>query len=306
MKSFSVKKDEIPRVVENTMHGGDAIDQNSTEVKAARSVMKFHLPIIVYHCIDHYGTSMSVTPSIFEQQIRYLAEHGWSSIGLSQVGEMLREGRKPSRKSVVLTFDDAMSSVLEYADPILQNYGMTGTTFVVTGQVGQNPEWYRLHPRYRAIPLLSRRGLDCLAEHGWEIHPHTHEHPVLTHLPVDMQVEQILKSRECIRSWFGTAGDVLAYPFGQCDASTREAMRQSDMSIGLTLRFSVRMSTDDYFDWPRIGSAWFKRSKLRQGLALCGILESYVKLRQKFRGDRSKFFLDPTDETTRGLCQYDH
>jgi len=244
---------------------------------------------------------MSVQPNLFQKQIRFLAEHGWSSISLTQVANLLREDKKIPKKSVVLTFDDAMTSVLEYAVPILQKYNMTGTTFVVTGQIGQNPQWYRLHQRYRAEPLLSRKGLDCLAKHGWELHPHTHEHPVLSHLPLEVQAEQIAKSRDCIRSWFGTEGDVLAYPFGQWNEDTKKAMQMAEMSIGLTLRFSAQVSTEDYYTWPRIGSAWFKKSKIRQQLALAGILESYVKLRQKIKGDRSQFFLNPSEETTRGL-----
>ncbi len=255
----------------------------------------------MYHSIDTHGTALSVHPDIFERQVRLLADEGWSPIRLSEAAHILNQGNSIPTRSVVLTFDDAMPSVLDIATPILQKYNFHATTFVVTGQVGECPEWYRLHPIYKKDPLLDRSGLDQLAEAGWEIQPHTQDHPVLAHLPLSQQLTQICESRDRIREWFGTEGDVLAYPFGQYNHETVEAMQQAEMSAGVSLQFSAYLTSAQPFDWPRIGSAWFKDSALRQRLALAGYLEWYVALKHRLKGDRSRHFLSPSMETTRGL-----
>jgi peptidoglycan/xylan/chitin deacetylase (PgdA/CDA1 family) len=259
------------------------------------------LPIIVYHSIDNYGTSLSTRVETFTKQIRYFSRHGFQSIAFEEVISAISERKSVPPKSVILTFDDGMPSLLEHAEPILTEHGMSGTVFVVTGQVGQKPSWFRLHERYRERPLLNRDGLERLVSKGWEMQPHTHDHPVLTHISRNAQAEQISVSRDCVRRWFGTAGRVLAYPFGQFNADSAEAMESSDMAMGLTLRFSVFGDPAKPYAWPRIGSAWFKQSDLRQRLALGGLLEWYVRARNIVKGDRSRHFQVPTDEMRRGL-----
>lgn len=291
----------IKDAIDNEASSASLKGSNEQTNHNALSERKFRLPIIVYHSIDEYGTSLSVSPTLFEKQVRFLAEHGWQTLHFATVLKALKERQPIPRKSVVFTFDDAFPSVLEQAQPIMSQYDMTGTTFVVTGQVGRKPEWFRLDDRYKERALLDRDGLDRLAGFGWEIQPHSHDHPVLTHLPLAKQIMQISQSRERIQEWYGTDASILAYPFGQFNSETQQAMREVGMSVGLSLRFSVRISTATMFDWPRIGSAWFKDSKLRQRLGLAGLLEPYVKLKQRIKGDRSRHFQHPSPETTRGL-----
>lgn len=267
----------------------------------ARPPGNFRFPIVVYHSIDDYGTSLSVNPSVFTKQIEWLANRGYQTVSLQDIAERVATHQPIPKRTLALTFDDAMPSVLAVAAPILREYGMFGTTFVVTGQVGQKPEWYRLAPKYQEQRLLDRQELESLRGLGWEIQPHTHDHPVLTHLPLQVQLDQITRSRDCIRAWFGTAAGVLAYPFGQFNADTLTAMQQAEMAIGLSLQFSTKVSSSAMFEWPRIGSAWFKDSKIRQHLALAGFLETYVKIRNRIKGDRTRHFGNPTSETTRGL-----
>ncbi|MFG0330820.1 MAG: polysaccharide deacetylase family protein [Phycisphaerales bacterium] len=259
-----------------------------------------HFPILVYHSIDDFGTSISLTRSAFERQVRWLREHGWNALGLSEAARRIRAGEALPPRSMALTFDDAMPSVLEIAAPILREHGYSGSTFVVTGQVGRRPEWYRLPAPYRERPLLDRQGLDRLRDDGWEILPHTHEHPVLPHLSSAAQLEQIARSREAIHEWFGSAGDVLAYPYGQHNEDTRKAMQQAEMSAGVTLEFSSRVSIADCFAWPRVGSAWLRTDR-RMGLAMRGWFERYVRLKTLIRGGRARHFQEATAETTRGL-----
>ncbi len=274
--------------------------QHSNNTNKLKS--KVRLPIIVYHSIDTRGTLLSTHPDTFEAQMKFLATHGWETITLSKAAHLITNGKQLPAKSVVLTFDDGMQSIRDVADPILQSFGFTATTFIVTNQVGKCPNWFRLHNAYRDEPLLDIEALEKLKARGWELQPHTHDHPVMSHLPLSIQVEQISHCRSLMEKWFGGDADVLAYPFGQINDDTINAMTQCNMKAGVTLRFSAFVDPQSPFTWPRLGSAWFKSSDLRQRLALAGIFEQYVHVKGKIKGDRSKHFQQPSEETTRGLC----
>lgn len=259
------------------------------------------IPILAYHSIDEFGTSISVSPEVFRRQMQWFDDHGWSTLGLAEAADRLKIGAPIPPRSFVLTFDDGMPSLLSEAAPVLAQHGFAAATFVVTGLVGRKPDWYRMPGPYRTTALLDRAGLEELASMGWELHPHTHDHPVLPHLPLDVQAEQIGRSRSLIREWFGQDGGVLAYPFGQLNEDTKTAMKHCDMVAGVTLSFGSRPDPTDPYAWPRIGSAWFKSSDVRQRLAVTGWLERYVALRSLVKKGRARHFQTPTTETTRGL-----
>lgn len=259
------------------------------------------LPIIAYHSIDEFGTSISVSPGDFRRQMHWFAQRGWRTLALSEAARLVLAGAGIPARSFVLTFDDGLPSLLTCAAPILAEHGFTATTFVVTRLVGRPPDWYRMPGPYRSTPLLDRAGLERLASMGWELHPHTHDHPVLPHLPLAVQADQIGRSRSLVQEWFGQSGTVLAYPFGQLNEDTKRAMKQCGMEAGLTLTFGTVLRADDPYNWPRVGSAWFKHSDLRQRLAVTGWLEKYIALRGLVKKGRERHFTTPTAETTRGL-----
>lgn len=83
-----------------------------------------HVPVYVYHTIQ---------PSRFEEDLRYLQENGYRTIGMEDLGKHLTGERRAPERSVVLTFDDARSSFWRFGFPLLQRYGMKGVLFVISG-----------------------------------------------------------------------------------------------------------------------------------------------------------------------------
>lgn len=108
----------------------------------------FSIPVLYYH---HVEPTDPVTPQVFEAQMNYLLSKGYRSISLDDLyGFMTRTGTVP-RKSFVLTFDDGFYCNYHYLLPILRQYGLTATVFVVSGvreqtrEAGQR-EWSRGYP----------------------------------------------------------------------------------------------------------------------------------------------------------------
>jgi poly-beta-1,6-N-acetyl-D-glucosamine N-deacetylase len=103
-------------------------------------------PIILsYHDIaPDDGSDRSpytVTPELLEEQIAMLSASGFTSVTSEQMSGFLTGERLPPR-SVWITFDDGAKGTWQYADRILERYGMSATAFVITADVGTRQPYY--------------------------------------------------------------------------------------------------------------------------------------------------------------------
>ncbi|MGF1606817.1 MAG: polysaccharide deacetylase family protein [Rhodothalassiaceae bacterium] len=89
--------------------------------------------ILCYHRFTDAATSdnrMIVTAAAFRRQLRYLRDHGYKVVPLSQVVDFLDRKADLPDKAVVLTIDDGFRSVYSVAYPILRDFNMPATLFV--------------------------------------------------------------------------------------------------------------------------------------------------------------------------------
>jgi peptidoglycan/xylan/chitin deacetylase (PgdA/CDA1 family) len=121
---------------------------------------------------------------------------------------------------VVLTFDDADSSFLEYALPVLDELGYPSTVFAVAGQIGQSAGWVK-DPR-NAIPLMSGHELRSLSSHRVELGSHSMSHCKLTDLSKAQAFAELRDSKAVLEDTLGKAVHSFAYPHGRYDALVME------------------------------------------------------------------------------------
>jgi peptidoglycan/xylan/chitin deacetylase (PgdA/CDA1 family) len=76
-----------------------------------------------------------ITPSELERAFRYLAENGYRTVGCDEMAGLVRAGKRPPERSVVLAFDDALASVWLVAVPLLRRFGFKAVTYAVPGRV---------------------------------------------------------------------------------------------------------------------------------------------------------------------------
>ena len=86
---------------------------------------------------DIFRKDLTVSPSLFEDELQHFAEQGIETVSLDDLMEHYAGGPELPKRSVILTFDDGYDDSYEYAFRLLQQYGMTGTFFVVTDFVGR-------------------------------------------------------------------------------------------------------------------------------------------------------------------------
>jgi peptidoglycan/xylan/chitin deacetylase (PgdA/CDA1 family) len=102
----------------------------------------------------------------FEEQMRYLAEQGYTTVHLEELAAHMRGERALPEKSVALTFDDGWKSVLN-ALPILEKHRLKATFFMVTGYLDGN------YPAFLRWPDLEK----IAANPNYEIGAHSITHP---------------------------------------------------------------------------------------------------------------------------------
>jgi peptidoglycan/xylan/chitin deacetylase (PgdA/CDA1 family) len=102
--------------------------------------------ILRYHAVcgeegaAYAEPGICVSPSAFEQHVRYLAGH-YSVLPLPDIVRRLRENRALPRNTAAITFDDGYADNLEAART-LQRHGLSGTFYITAGCLdGDQPFW---------------------------------------------------------------------------------------------------------------------------------------------------------------------
>lgn len=119
-------------------------------------------------------------------------------------------------------FDDAEESVYTNAFPIMEEYGLSGTVYVITNRIGG--EGY-----------MTRDMLIDIAESGWELGAHTHTHPKLKTKSYQKVKKEFSNSKEIVREILDSANTSqsnigIAYPYGKDDAvGIREALLSEEI-----------------------------------------------------------------------------
>lgn len=170
----------------------------------------FAVPVLMYHRIDDLSAreqlsplmrDLTVSPDAFEQQVRYLAENGFTFLLASDVEEAVRSGQPLPERSVAITMDDGYEDNFEKAFPILEKYHARATIFMVTNNFGK-PE------RLSWPEVLTMQGS------GIGYGSHTVSHADLTTLPMRRLDFELVESKRILEQGLKTAVNDIAYPSG--------------------------------------------------------------------------------------------
>ncbi len=166
------------------------------------------VPILLYH---HIGYSQKdspyyVSPEEFEKQMNLLYQWGYRTITVEQLAQAIQRGGQLPNKPILLTFDDGSETVYTDAQPIMQNYGFTGTAYIVYNFIG-------------AGLFMDRDQIRELHAAGWEIGSHGVSHVELPSRP-GKQEEEIVRSRQRLEVYLDVPIRSFAYPFGAYDSDS--------------------------------------------------------------------------------------
>jgi peptidoglycan/xylan/chitin deacetylase (PgdA/CDA1 family) len=194
------------------------------------------VPVLCYH---RFGPTkadgMTVTTKVFEAQMKWLKDNGYTVIPLRTLVNYLRgQGPPPPPKSVVITADDAHKTVYSDMWPVVRKYKMPVTLFVYPSCVSNPHAPYAMS--WQQLAELQKTGL-------FDMQSHTFWHPNFKKEKKKLKPEeyqklvdtQLKKSKAILEKKFGTTVDLLAWPFGIYDDELEKDAAKAGYVMALSI-----------------------------------------------------------------------
>ena len=190
------------------------------------------VPILMYHKIgDTEDSPWWVTRHDFEEQLKALAEAGYSSILPSDLVAHRRWGWPLPRKPVMITFDDGYLNVMENAEPILARHGFRAVCYLITGLIADSPEQRK---QWEGTPLLIWSEVKALQARGTvRFGGHSRNHANLAAM-ADPQEEISGCYRDLRKKGGLRRPEGFCYPYGQYKAQTLACLAKTRFTTATT------------------------------------------------------------------------
>ena len=198
------------------------------------------VPVLVYHNMGPEDRGrLVIGVKKFEAQMKALRAEGFQSVSISDYLEFTAGRKQLARKSVLITFDDGYRSFIQYARPILKDYGFTATLFVYSDFVGGGG--------------MSWKELSAMIAQGFDVQAHSKTHSSLRRKEGEPQeayakriAAELAYPAEQFRKQLGRASDVLAYPYGDTD----DELLPFVVKYGYVAAFTVRRQSNPAWAYP--------------------------------------------------------
>jgi peptidoglycan/xylan/chitin deacetylase (PgdA/CDA1 family) len=150
---------------------------------------------------DALRKDLTVTPTDFEEMLKYLKANGYNSITSADLWWTLDTGKPLPPKAVMLTFDDGYIDHHDVVLPLLAKYGFVGV-FAVTANLVDKPGY------------MTKAMVRTLSDSGMDIVSHAVDHWSMNMLSYQQQLYQFCTSRRILSEWTGKDIRHFIYPAG--------------------------------------------------------------------------------------------
>jgi peptidoglycan/xylan/chitin deacetylase (PgdA/CDA1 family) len=222
--------------------------QSWPPVEGDGTLRRLQLPILMYHYVsplpadaDAVRVGLTLDPVQFRQHIEYLSQAGYNTVSLYEMDEALMNGAELPPNPVILSFDDGYAEHYNYVFPLLRNFGMTGTFFVITQFADNNA------PNY-----LTWAQIEEMQEAGMSMEAHTKNHVDLRNRDFDYLVFEIAGSIESIEAHTDSESRMFAYPVGRYDNNTLAVMASTDVLRAVTTQLGAWQTSENRLEVPRM------------------------------------------------------
>ena len=205
------------------------------------------VPIVMYHD----------PPGNLNEQLSYLAGHGYTSVDMDQVAAALAGGPRLPAKPVVITFDDGFASQWQ-ALPLLERYSMKATFYIIDG--GSGSAWHigagrRLPDPQGGPGYLNWEQVRQIDQNPlFTIGSHTVDHLNLADQNADTQRFEIIQGKQQLEAQLGHPVRTFAYPYGAFNAASVALVRDAGFSTAVTTEDGTDQMPGDQLVLHRIRS----------------------------------------------------
>lgn len=235
--------------------------------KCSRDHNANEFTILSYHEISNKSetldTSYAVSPSNFEQQIRWLIDGGYHFITVDDILKYRKSGKALPDKAVLITFDDGYQSVYANAYPILKKYRIPAVVALVGNWMkAKDKVDFDGHMIDRSkflsqseLKEMIASGLVEIASHSYALHKGVQGNPQGSMQPAatsrrwlaeqkryeDEKIYEqrvyndLLENSTFLQRYTGQKPRVIVWPYGRYNIEVRRIAERLGMPIGLTL-----------------------------------------------------------------------
>jgi peptidoglycan/xylan/chitin deacetylase (PgdA/CDA1 family) len=200
-----------------------------------------YIPVLMYHKIPDAPIAtrhqIYVTKDRFAQHLAYFKKRGLTPITFADYLQFARAERPlaefPARP-IILTFDDGYLDNFTNLLPLMQQYGYRGVIYLLGDFDVRHNQWdVAVDPTEPRAEIMSAEQKRAFVAAGWEIGAHTMSHPRLSTLPLPEAAAEIRHSKTALETALNTEIVSFAYPYGDCNAAVKEAVRAAGFALGI-------------------------------------------------------------------------
>lgn len=181
--------------------------------------------VLGYHSInlDPNGKNpIAIDKERFRSHLQAIEDSGYTTLTMSQLNNYLNNNQPIPPKSVVITFDDGYMDNYENAFPLLKEFNMNATIFIIPGMMDGNI-------------YMSEKEVKELIDYGIDIQSHTLNHEELATISYDKQKEEITKAKALIEDITKKPVISIAYPYGSYNEDTIKITEEAGYNMAFTV-----------------------------------------------------------------------
>lgn len=189
------------------------------------------IPVLLYHNFvttvpdsDPDNFNYINTPESFEENVKTLLANGYTIISFKDLNDAYSGKSTLPSKPIIITFDDGYYSNYEYIYPILKQYNVKASIFVVTDKISQEID---------GIKYLSWDNCLEMQTSGLvEIFSHSKNHIFYNKFPVRRIRDDVAESYTQLEKHLGKQTlKVFAYPYGAYTKETVKTLKNNGIDF---------------------------------------------------------------------------
>ena len=184
---------------------------------------QYPVTILTHHLVSDRRHRMGIPTETFLRQVRFLRRH-YRIVSLAEAVELLKSGHVKS-PTVVLTFDDGYADNFVSLRAVAEETGIPITLFIATQQVEQQEEFqHDLESGIHGFLPLTWQQIRYWSKRRVEFAAHTRTHFDCGTTEQAKLEYEVLGSKTDLERHLGTPVEFFAFPFGQRENMSREAV----------------------------------------------------------------------------------
>ena len=199
----------------------------NTNTKTAKTVYmdkNSKIPILMYHSISYEkGNTLRIPKETFREQMKYLKDNNYTTLTLDDLYSYMKANKSLPKKSIVITFDDGYNDNFTNAYPILKEFNLKATVFVITNTIDKNKNY------------LTSNEIKLMDKNNIQIESHTAAHDHLSTISYISDVKTMTVAKSKLEGILNRKINYIAYPYGEYNYDTIKAAKKA----GYTLAFST-------------------------------------------------------------------